>query len=834
MEQLYSHYSTDNKKELRVHLENVALESRKKILDKSLELTIISQDELAKLAYLIGVAHDFGKATTYFQNYLVHGEEHKFSHHGLISAFFGYLLVDEYLGEQLFSIVAYLVIKRHHGNLDSPLEESGVFWDTRDQLQNIENENKKKVKETYSYLLAKYDLECEDILTKLSELVNKEFDQLLDQFRNIVWLDSFESEEKSIELFLVTNLTYSVLIDSDKKDAAQVDNSYFNGALKSNVDVNEYIEQCRKENPDKFDPTKPINQARNEFLSEVVTNPELKQDNYLYSLTAPTGIGKTFASFAFANQIKDLYSYGKRIIYCLPYTSIIDQNYEVLEEIIDFDLGNSYRNAPTKHLIRHHYLTPLRLKEGVDLKEDSTETKNLDKYLDEKLLLESWESGTIVTTFVQLLESIIGNKNSYLKKFHNIVNSVIILDEVQNIPVEYYKIAGQVLEVLGKKFNTHILLLTATQPELVSGDEVVKLVDEDKYAQKNVFNRVELGLVDNLVAKTIEEFIEFFRTDFNSNSGLVVCNTISSALEVFEAINDIFPGYKIFSLTTYLVPKDREKRIKEIEELISCGEKVIVVSTQLIEAGVDLSFGQVYRDFGPLDSIIQVAGRCNRNGELGLKQGTVKIVKLSDEKRKEYSQRVYDAKLLQICEEVITEQDCYESNDFIDLSRDYFAKVRATYERESNQLLNAIAELNYSLKMDDQIPIKDFELIDYQAGKEDIIICKTLENEEGELIDVQDQIERLKLLYEEIKTVGDDQEKLNILIGKIELIKKKLAEYRISVYSNQLEKYYKDYQIIEDFRFLKYIRNEDLEYIYDEETGFLKEPTEDAQHTEMF
>lgn len=832
MKHLYSHYSTENKKKLQVHLENVACKSKEKILDQNLNLTIISLNKLIELAYLIGIAHDFGKATTYFQNYLIHGEEHDFSHHGLISGFFGYLLVNEYLDDELLSIVAYLVIKRHHGNLDSPLEETRLFWDTREQMQNIKTESKNRVKKIYNYLLEDYNLEFGKVFNNLFELVNRDSDQLINEFRDIVWLNSFE-EEKSVELFLITNLIYSVLIDSDKKDAAQVDNSYFKGALKSGVDVNDYINKCRKENPEKFDPSKPINQARNEFLSEVLSNPKLKKDNYLYSLTAPTGIGKTFASFAFANQIKKSYSKGKRIIYCLPFTSIIDQNYNVLEEIINFNLGNDYQIAPTKHILRHHYLTPLKLKRGIDLKDDSSETKNLDKYLDDKLLLESWESGNIVTTFVQLLESIIGNKNSYLKKFHNIVNSVIILDEVQNIPVEYYKVVGKVLEVLGEKFNTHILLLTATQPELVSGEKVVNLVNEEKYAKKSIFNRVELELVDDLVSKTIEEFIEFFSIDFSSDSGLIVCNTISSSLEVFEEINDLFSEYNLFSLTTYLVPKDREEKIKRIEKMIDQGEKVIVVSTQLIEAGVDLSFEQVYRDFGPLDSIIQVAGRCNRNGELNSEMGNVKIVSLKDEEGDEYAQRVYDSKLLQFCQEVIKKKSYYEGKDFIDLSKKYFKKIKGAYNRESDKLLNAIAELNYSLKVDDQMPVKNFELIEYQTGKEDIIICKVVE-EEGKVIDVEDKIEELKLLYERLKTTNNNQKKLNNLIGKIELIKKKLAEYRISVYSNQLEEYYKDYQIIDEFRFIKYVRNKDISYIYDEETGFLREPKRSSQHTEMF
>ncbi|GAB6137789.1 CRISPR-associated helicase Cas3' [Halanaerobaculum tunisiense] len=835
MDKLYSHYSKQNKKKLYIHLKNVAEKSRNKIRGKDLDLSsIIKKDKLVKISYLIGVAHDFGKATTFFQNYLIHGEKHELSHHGLISALFGYLLVDKHFDDEIFAMIAYMVIKRHHGNLESPLEEPrDILYETQDQLKNIKDNTKDNVKKIYNELLTEVDFEVEELFTELSEIIAKE-DELIDKFEEIIWFDDmFEAgENKTIELFLITNLLYSVVIDTDKKDAARVDNSYFDGAEEKEIDIKDYIDDCRRKKPEKFDPSKSINEARNEFFTEVLNNSQLKKNNYLYSLTAPTGIGKTFTSFAFANRVKDFYDQGRRIIYCLPFTSIIDQNHDILEDIIEFNLGDKYRKNPTKYLLRHHYLTPMKLKRDVDLGDDSKESQDLDKYLEEKLLLESWESGNIVTTFVQLLQSIIGNKNSFLKKFHNIVNSIIILDEVQNIPVKYYRIVGKVLEILAKKFNTHILLLTATQPEIIPGNDVISLVDDEKYAKMSVFNRVDLEIIDELKSKDIDEFVNYFDINFNSNNGLVVCNTITAALDVFEKLDHLFADYQIFSLTTYQIPKDRKEKIDKIREKVESGEKVIVVSTQLIEAGVDLSFEEVYRDFGPLDSIIQVAGRCNRNQELAPGKGKVKVVKLEDEKENEYCKRVYDSKLIEICEEVMGEKDHYEAKDFIDLSKDYFTKIRNSYKRDSIQLLKAITELNYSKKIDNQIPIKAFKLIEYQAGKEDIIICKKGQDEAGNVIDVEGKIDELSVLYEELKEVNDDKEKLNSLIGKIELIKKELAKYRISVYSNQLNKYYRDYQIIKEFRFINYVSYDDQKkYLYDEDTGFCREPKSSPQST---
>ncbi|MFW6016095.1 MAG: CRISPR-associated helicase Cas3' [bacterium] len=816
MKNLYSHYSARNKKKLEIHLKNVAEKSKEIIKGKQLNLSIIEKSDLADLSYFIGLVHDFGKSTTFFQDYLIKGEGDGPSHHGFISAILAYLMIEKKYDKKI-AMVAYMVVKRHHGNLESPLDESEeTFFHTRYQIRNIKSNTIDQVKNIYNKLLANTEYDIEILLDELETFILGK-DNLSEYFREIVIFNLYDEENKNkaVELFLLTNLLYSVLIDIDKKDAARVNNDYFDGATEKEIDVLSYIEKCRKEKPNKFDPKKPLNKARNEFFNGVINNPKLQIDNYLYNLTAPTGIGKTFTSFAFANKLRKLSSKGKRIIYCLPYTSIIDQNYDEFEKIIRFNYENIYRQSPTKYLLRHHYLTPMKFEQNISIQKDSNESKNLNNYLDEKLLLESWESGNIVTTFVQLLESIIGNKNSYLKKFHNIVNSVIILDEVQNIPVDYYKLVGKVLKILGNKFNTHILLMTATQPEIISGQGVIELIDND-YENKEIFDRVDLKIIDQLKPYNIEEFIDYLDYNFDSDSGLIVCNTVESALNIYDCVNNIFDDFQVFSLTTNLTPKDRENKIKNINKKIKNGEKVIVISTQLIEAGVDLSFEEVYRDFGPLDSIIQVAGRCNRNRELE-KKGKVNIIKLENEDKDKFCEKVYDKTLLDICEDILE-----EDRDFVELSQKYFSSIRKEYKRTSSKILEAIYNLNYSLEKEDQTPIKKFELIEERDGKVDIIICQNK--------DVEGRIEELKKVYDEIRHINNNREKLNKLIGKKELINKELAQFRISVYKNQLDQYYQDYKIIKEFRFIKYVNYKDQkEYLYDNEIGFLKEPKKPPQ-----
>ena len=819
MKELLSHYSSDYKKELKKHLLEVAVKSRKMVLSKDLSLSILSQKKLADISYIIGVLHDFGKTTTYFQDYLIRGESSSLSHHGLISAIAVYCFLKNKYDKRL-AMLGYMVTKKHHGNLESPLESNErIYYDLERQLGNIKGNNLKEVKEIYDDLLAEFNISIEGIIENVEDFILDE-DDIGEYFREVIIMNKYKDESKAIELFLINNFLYSVLIDSDKKNAARVSDNYFEDSTKEDINVKDYIDYCREQNPDKFNPEKPINNLRNNFFDDVVNNKSIASDQYLYTLTAPTGIGKTFVSFAFANKINNFHKNGRRVIYCLPYTSIIDQNYAEFEKIIKFNLEDKYIEKPTKYLLRHHYLSPLKINENIDNKEDSRESKDLDNYLSNKLLLESWESGNIVTTFVQLLESIIGNRNSYLKKFHNIVNSVVILDEVQNIPVNFYQIVGKILNIFAEKFNTYILLMTATQPDILSGENVVNLIDEKKFGEDPIFDRVNLKILNELKPYSIDKFIDYFDYSFTSDNCLIVCNTINSALEIYDKIDNFLDEYKVYSLTTNLVPTDRKDRIDTIESELEAGQKVIVISTQLIEAGVDLSFKEVYRDFGPLDSIVQVAGRSNRNGEYEDK-GIVNIMKLKDDKDRELSKRIYDNKLLDICEEVLSETD-----SFIEMSQDYFAKINASFTRDNKYLMNAIQNLNYSKKRNKEIPIKDFSIIEERAGKEDIVICI---NKSVEL-----KVRNLIELYEEIKETKNNKE-LNRLIAKKELINKDLANYRVSVYRNQVEKYYVDYQIISKFKYLKYVSYEDQKkYLYDEDVGFLREPKKDPDSSIVF
>ncbi|MCX6580070.1 MAG: CRISPR-associated helicase Cas3' [Candidatus Aminicenantes bacterium] len=811
---LISHPAEKNFKEkpLRDHLLNVAELSRKGMADLRLDLTLISHEELQRLSFLIGVLHDFGKATPYFQAYIRDREKKadQFTHHGFLSALIGHCLVKAEMKSDLFSYVAYQVIKNHHGDLEafdaSNNDIHTKLKTARTQLDKCLQVYYGELKEFYLPHIPHFDIIEHIDMDELKEVV-EESDFLIEESLG-------EEEDKRLELFFITNLLFSFLIDSDKKDAARLDTDYFSGNLKEPPgQVQAFIEQSKKENPGKFGGHIPINKLRDQFMAEITTNPHISPDRHFYTLTAPTGIGKTYGCLAFADKlIERLPGQSARIIYCLPYTSIIDQNFSEFEKIIRFNKGAAYEQRPTRYLLKHHHLAGHTVKNRVVQEEYCYKD-----YLDDRLLVESWESALIVTTFVQFFHTVIGYKNRMLKKFHRIVNSVVILDEVQNINPDYYQLLKQVFHILGERFHTYFLLTTATQPEIfdLERSKPISLVDSAGYTGHSLFNRVKLIIEKQ--PQDLGTFKERFCREFNGDNCLIVFNTKGAAEEMFRFIKENKPEYRVLCLTTNLVPVDRRDKIEFIKQALLRREKIILVSTQLIEAGVDISFKNVYRDFGPFDSIIQVAGRCNRSGEYGELGGTMTLVRLINENHqgREFHSYIYKPIIAQYVEKTMRE-NIYESKDFLTLTRDYFS--RFDFERESRRLLNAIHELNYDRdNIKDQTPVKDFKLID-EYDTEGLFILTTLV--------AQASMERLQLCLAKLYEEEIAEPEKETLLFEIEGLKATLKDYQISLREKDLENYEKK-DIIKGEGPYRYISHEDqARYAYDAEAGFLKEPKE--------
>jgi len=351
----------------------------------------------------------------------------------------------------------------------------------------------------------------------------------------------------------------------------------------------------------------PLSSVRNKILNECYAAAEWKPG--LFSLTVPTGGGKTLSSLAFALKHAQLYN-KSRIIYAIPFTSIIEQNADVFRKFI----GN-------EAVLEHH--------SNLDVAPEKENSKA-------RLAAENWNAALIVTTNVQLFESLHASRTSRCRKLHNIVNSIIILDEAQQIPRDFHAPITQTMQQLTDYFGVTWVLCTATQPVLTES--------------KNTFGQVLLkGLknVREIIPNPSELAIQLKRVDVSMPSAntpklswqelsvkikredciLAIVNTRRHARTLFELLPK--DGNNLH-LSAHMCAQHRTEVIEKIkyrlkERRKGCKRPLRVISTQLIEAGVDVDFDVVYRAIAGLDSIAQSAGRCNREGNL--KRGKVIVFK---------------------------------------------------------------------------------------------------------------------------------------------------------------------------------------------------------------
>lgn len=404
----------------------------------------------------------------------------------------------------------------------------------------------------------------------------------------------------SYKYMFLTRMLFSCLVDADYLDTEV----FMNNGSKDRGDFAPWtsIYQKYQETIAKFMPDTPINAKRCEILQECLAAG--KGDSGLYTLTVPTGGGKTIASLGFAlEQIMQQKHPKKRIIYVIPYTSIIEQTADVFRDIVG-----------EENVIEHHM--------NVDYNDDEDIRDDW-----KKLATENWDAPIIVTTNIQFFESLYANKTSRCRKLHNIADSVIIFDEAQMLPNDYLIPCMAAISTLVNDYGVTAVLCTATQPSLnkfVSEGLSCKEICHDIEGLYQFFRRVQYQLV------TFDD-ISVLMNDLNEQKQvLCIVNSRKDAQKIF----DMFKGDHCYHLSTFMCPVHRRKILAEIRQRLDNGEQCKVVATSLIEAGVDIDFPVVYREKAGLDSIIQAAGRCNRNGKNDIKNSVVKVFEWQQEGKK--------------------------------------------------------------------------------------------------------------------------------------------------------------------------------------------------------
>lgn len=572
---------------------------------------------LAPQGELIGLLHDLGKYSDAFQTYLksavglinqdadefvdARGLKGKVDHSTAGAQLVWKELSDQgNMGRIVGQILGLCIVSHHSGLIDC------LSSDTNRPTEDIFTRRIGKRDDRAHLQEAKLKMDAQ-INKRFRELVGSPglIDGLKESIRQVMLRDDIKGLDPSknkitqFKLGLLVRFLFSCLIDADRVDTADFERPKttkhrLNGQY---TEWSLLIERLEK-HLQGFTLRNRVDQIRRS-ISDHCRDGAIR-DKGVYTLTVPTGGGKTLASLRFALHHAECHKMN-RVIYVIPFTSIIDQNAKVVRDILE----------PTKEdrgrvVIEHHSnLTP-----------DQQGWK-------EKMLTENWDAPVVFTTSVQLLEALFGGGTRGARRMHQLANSVLIFDEIQTLPVNCVHLFCNAMNFLVEHCGSSVVLCTATQPLLngvdpskgalkfTKNDELMPGVKElfDDLKRVEVLNRRKPGgwTVEEIAQLALDEVVQ-------SDSCLVIVNTKKSAQALYRLCREA-TGVQSFHLSTSMCPSHRKQILETIRKLLDEQSPVLCVSTQLIEAGVDVDFGAVIRYTAGLDSIAQAAGRCNRNGK---------------------------------------------------------------------------------------------------------------------------------------------------------------------------------------------------------------------------
>lgn len=665
------------------------------------------------IAFLAGLFHDLGKATTFFQDYLFSRGKSKKSEitsHAKSGAALAWWYGGE-LGLPLgLRLSVFIAVLRHHGALacgDWPeylgkvqmdIEEpTGVL---RQQLQAIDLEG---VRQWLMGLPPQPDagfapaplrpLTVEALVESLLDRRTTGALRLRQAFQDLGDALRFLSG-------------FGALLAEDKLDAALAGTRIPRQTLPLDAVA---IYKERKFHADR---AQGLNPRRQRIADEVKRTWMANREQYLATLTAPTGSGKTLAildaALSLRAQLEASAGYSPRLIYCLPFTSVIDQNFDVFADVL---AASGLRNREDLLLKHHHLVDGLFRAEGTEYGADGAG----------QLLTETWQSELVVTTFHQLLHSLLSNRNANLKRAAQLSGAIVLMDEVQAVPLRYWQALRHLFQAAAKTLDCRFVLLTATRPLLFRPEDACELLPS--HAEHfSVLSRVRLHC-HHRQPLTLEDFSDHLirEQQRQAQPTLIILNRRAAVRALFQRLREALPEHKFVALSTDLTPHDRRVRIRLIRRLLRQQEPVILVSTQLIEAGVDLSFPLVHRDLAPLDSIIQSAGRCNRHAD-SPSAGLVHLWQLC-KSRPDGSpgaknwERIYDSPLIEATEQVLGEQEVWEEGAFLHLSHAYF---QACWQRLDQEPVDTWLQ-----KGDFERIQRDFQLIPEGPPQQTLFVART-------------------------------------------------------------------------------------------------------------
>lgn len=646
-------------------------------------LTKCKKNSDTALSVVAVLFHDLGKLNPNFQKKLKGIKTRGYSNHSYLSVivFFSFLLNNEKLTSkflnagskenfriliwQLVSIVAH-----HHGNLpdfsnilsDSEIQLAGNF--VQDNVIEVSPFIEEKLNTHHQHFALSFNLK------QINQLSHFDYSK-----HGNLW------QQAALANFMETQFTFAALIEADKRDASKNEQYIFLEKMESSSkNIFQKLQQ-RFAEIDNATEVSALNKLRTNLRKEAVANLQIgiNKGARIFSLPAPTGSGKTFTLLAIAKEIQSIDS-KLGIIYSLPFLSITDQVQQIVEELGIECLPISSRSENKE------------LEEAQKNYETNPTQENLEQLIKLSFSENTFDHPFILTTFVQFFETLVSNKNSTLLKLPNFCNRIFLIDEVQALPPRLYIFFTALLDTFCRQYNSYAILSTGTMPKFTmpektyfsevplkipssvfksySRDCVFEVINPMTYFEQDVFNRYKIDWIGD-EELDFNDLIEHISKQ--TGSCLIILNTILDTKYLFEELKQNFEN--VVLLNTHFTAEDRTGKINSIKQYLKNKEQVVVVSTQLIEAGVDVDFPIVYRDLCPLPSLVQSAGRCNRNKSYSF--GQVYLFQLINKEGKKSSELVYRkeaAQFLKFCKQEIINGTL--EKDLFGIQSRFFEKIK--------------------------------------------------------------------------------------------------------------------------------------------------------------
>lgn len=613
--------------------------------------------------------HDGGKATPMFQEFIkdplnYHGDK-DLKQHTILSTIITLLHSADQQWDPLMTLAVALSVRGHHGRLPTlpdPTSQtpSGAYdlsqFSKADRFLSILAEQIPVLsgESLASALDIRWAREPSDVFRTIRD-AKRRLTSVWKQWRKLA-----QSDEAQIIFRLQVQFVFSLLLEADKAFLAIHDPERYIDSPFHPWDPL-WVDSLIAHRPQRNDAMAVIRNQVRETVTKTLQNSA--SSDRLFSLTAPTGVGKTLLaaswSLALRKEAQDAGHPPPQIIIIQPYLSITDQTVDVWRKLLSDSLSSE-----VSWLLPVHSLAPRTYDQSLEPQEES-------------FFIDTWRSDVIVTTYDQFLMTLFDDRARHQMRFHHLWDALIVIDEVQALPPKLWAPLQQAIETLSSLSRTRVLLMSATLPNVFSQTTPLLAEPESVYSKLGRYQLVvrrEPCALEEFISHVVAELPNWLAAQ---QRVLITLNTRASARAVRSALSLAWPddvSERLYFITTDVTPRDRKRQIKEIQKAAVLHTPCVVVSTQTVEAGVDLDMSHVIRDFAPWDSLVQIAGRCNRENQRD--RETVEIWNLyPSSSSRPYSGMIYDPLYLQETQHLLNENSIILEEDTLVYSQRYFHRL---------------------------------------------------------------------------------------------------------------------------------------------------------------